>query len=283
MLFNQRIIWEDGSTLRDLSRELNDAASGTAVISLDATPTDYIYIGSDLPFNHRCFTIGVANAIASVIDEIEIWDGNAWTPAVDVIDQTEVGGKTWAQSGIISWVLDRNANWHQESTTEDMTGSGLTTLKIYDMFWIRMSVTAPITTTASLAYVGFRFAKDADLGGYYPDLVRSSVMDAHTSGKTNWDIQHAYAAEEIIRELRKARICWNPNQLFNWEQFNQAAIHKVAEIIFSGFGDAYEEQRKVAMEKYKREVNQGVFVVDRNESGRIEERERRPFTGLTRG
>lgn len=286
MLLNQRIILLNDGDLTDLSKDLNDAASASdATQEILAADDGYLYLGSDLPFNHRYFdmTVDGENSVApSAIETIEVWDGNEWVEAVDVIDQTVLDNATLGQSGIVSWTLDRNQSWVQEDSTEDMTDSGLEDLKIYGMYWVRIGFTVNLGSGLSINYIGHKFAKDSDLGAYYPDLIRASVMAAHTEDKTDWNLQHIIAAEEICRELRKARVIWNPNQLFNWEQFNLAGIHKCAEILFSSFGEAFEEQRKIALGKYKSEVNQGVFVVDRNENGRVEEVERRPYIGMVR-
>lgn len=281
MLYNQRIIHNDNGTLRELSRELNDLAAQTAVVNLAVTD-DFLYIGSDLPFNHRFFQISVVNAVAGVLS-VDIWDGEAWTAAVEVIDGTaNSSGVPFAQSGVLSWTLDRNSHWNKEATTENMTGSGLTTRKIYDLYWVRIKASASMTSTTALAYVGHRFADDALLGLSYPDLIRSEILTAFTAAKTNWQEQHVLAAEEIVNDLRQRKIVWNANQVLAWEQFQFAAAHKVAEIIYRSFDGQYEEQRAAAMKAYQRAITQGVFVVDRNENGRIEQRERRPAGRLTR-
>jgi hypothetical protein len=278
MLFNQRIIFDDNGVISDLSVNLNNLFAGTSTVNLALT-TDYLYIGSDLPFNHRYFEVSTANANTSAIS-VEIWDGNAWNAAVDVIDQTSSGGKTLAQSGYISWVTDRDNSWGQESTTEDI--AALATLKIYDLFWVRFKVSANLSANTALQYVGHRFANDDDLGGYYPDLVQSAVMDAFETGKTNWSEQHFLAAEEIIQDIRKARIAWNANQILGWEQFNLAAVHKVAANIMFAFGDDYKDNRAEALKQYKDALNLKVFAIDANEDGHKTESETRDHKGIFR-
>lgn len=276
MIANQRIIWSDDATLKDLSIALNDAYAETYVLPLVAAE-DYLYIGSDLPFNHRYFNVSVVNDVASVAS-VEIWNGTSWVSAVDVIDQTSVAGKTLARSGIISWTLDRNGFWGQESTTEDVTG--LTSLKIYDFYWVRLSFSADLKATTALRYVGHKFADDDDLRAQYPDLLSSSLLDAFETGKTTWVDQHIVAAEEIIRYIRKKKIAWNRNQILNWDQFNMAAVHKVAEIIMTAFGEDYSEQRKLAESKYKEAIDLSIYEVDRSEDGRRDELEKRAY-GMT--
>jgi hypothetical protein len=272
MLHGQRIIHGDNGTLRDLSAALNDIHETTSTLALVAAE-DFVYIGSKLPFNHRHFYVASPNAAASVAS-VAIWDGSAWTAAVDVVDQTAVAGATLAQSGVISWRTERNASWSAAESTEDMTDSGLTSLKIYDMYWVRLAFSGNLTGSTALQYVGHRFADDADLAAYYPDLVRSSMLTAFATGKTTWAEQHYVAAEEIIRALGRRNTIWTPDQLLAWEELTLAAVHKVAENIFFAFGKDYTEQRVEARNRYLEELGQSL-TVDEDEDGHEDEEETR--------
>jgi hypothetical protein len=281
MLTNQRIIFNDGGTLVDLSVALNSLYTGNGALPVVAAD-DALYIGSDLPFNHRWFQIatGGANAAAAAIAGVDVWNGNDWQAAVDVIDQTTATNATLAQSGYISWTRDRSGSWGQEATTEDIPA--LATLKIYDMYWVRIRFTANLTSSTALSYVGHRFANDADLAGRYPDLNQTAVKTAFAAGKTTWDDQHFLAAEEIIQDIRRKGIAWSPSQILDWQQFNLAAVHKVAQIIMTSFGDDYADNRAQATKDYDLAMNLKVFNVDTNEDGALDEDERRPEAGIYR-
>jgi hypothetical protein len=279
VLINNRLIWNDNGVLKDLSINLNNVFSGTEVIPFTAAQ-DKLYIGSDLPFNHRYILVDVANDAASVMSA-DIWDGTQWISAVDVIDQT-VGsaGKSLSQSGIMSWVVDRNHTWGKRDTTELMTGSGLESVKIYEMFWVRLTFSGNWNVLTALKYVGHKFSSDNDLGGYYPDLNRSNVMSAFKAGKTNWDEQHVLAAEEIIRDLRKKNVIWNGNQIFGWEEFTDASVHKVAEIAFTAFGKDYESRKESARNNYEEALLKVVdSAIDKDADGRLSPVEKVPSYG----
>lgn len=249
MLASNRVIWKDNATLKDLSVLLNNFASGTQVIPLVAAE-DKIYVGSDVPFNHRYFSVSVVNALASAIT-VDIWDGDEWVPAVDVVDYTQAtAGKVFSQSGIIRWATERNETWAVEATTENMTDSGLETLKIYNMYWARFTFSADLTAGFALKYVGHKFSTDEDLNGEYADLNRSTVLTAYKAGKTTWEEQHIIAAEKIFRHLRQNRKAWAKGQIFEWEPFTLASTHMVAKIIYNSFGEDYEGRRDDALESY---------------------------------
>ena len=279
MLTSQRVLHDDNGTFNDISQYVNNIFSETVAIPL-VSAEDKLYIGSELPFNHRYFDVSTANTQASTVSKVEQWDGNSWEEAVDVVDETSDGTNAFAQSGRISWTLERNKSWSKEDTTEDITD--MTSLKIYKFYWARITFTGSFDATTALNYVGFNFADDNDLAGLYPDLVLSSTIGAFKSGKTDWDEQHLLAAEEIIRYLMKNRRIWSGNQILNWEQFNMAAIHKVAEIILASFGKDFEDRRQLAMSKYLQAINMGVMELDMDEDGRKDEFERRPSLGLFR-
>jgi hypothetical protein len=271
MLINQRVIWSNNGSLVDMSIETNDLFSGTKVIDLTYNQ-DYIYIGSDLPFNHRYFQISVANAIASVAS-VDIWDGSTWNPAVDVLDQTAASGASMAQSGILSWTTDESKSWVQEKTTENI--AALSTLKIYDLHWVRLSWSASWTGTTAISYIGHKFADDNTLTALYPDLGRTAVKTAHTSGKTTWNDQSVLASEMIIAQLRKERILWSGSQIFSWEMFQIAQVHKTAHLVYSSFGEAKKEERDEAKKQYDEAMNQITFPnQDKNADGHLDTTER---------
>lgn len=282
MLSNNRVILNKSGTLTDLSVLMNNLFSGSHVV--DVAASDFIYLGSDLPFNHRYLSISTANDQACAVS-VDIWDGNSWQAAVDVVDQTDDGtGKTLSQSGIISFSVDKSKGWGFETSTEDMSSSGLQTLKIYNMYWVRLKFSATVKNTTALKYVGHKFANDIDLAGKYPDLIKTSVLTSFQSGKTSWEEQHILAAETIVRDLRKKQIgLFSASQILNWEVFNDAAVYKVAEMIFLAFGDDYADDRKLASQYYEDALDQVVFPIDKNQDGRLDPEEQRYSTRLIRG
>lgn len=269
MLLNNRVIWKDNATLRDLSISLSNPLSQTETMALVAAE-DAIYLGSDLPFNHRWFEVSSANAVACDIS-IELWNGQSWKSAVDVIDQTKLAGATLAQSGFISWVPDRDHTWDMEQTTADM--SDLSTLKIYDMFWVRLKFTADVTGTTALKYIGHKFSSDADLVAEYPSMASATLKGAYSTGKTTWTDQHFLAAEYIIQEMRAQRLVWSPNQILDWAQFKPASVHRTAAIIFTALGQDYVEELKSAMDQYKSALKIKAFNIDQNANARVDAKE----------
>ena len=278
MLYSNRIIYSNNTVLSDISLAVSDYKASSETLAIIAAE-DYLYIGGDLPFNHRYIDVTTANDLASVVS-VSIWDGVNWTAAVDVIDETSVAGVSFARSGIVRWTTDRNSSWGQEGTTENI--SGLTTVKVYDMYWVRLSFSADLKSTTAINYVGHRFSSDEDLGSRYPDLTLATTKAAFTVGKTDWDDQGFAAAEEIILRLRKENKFFSANQILNPEMFNQASIHKVAQIIYNAFGDDYKDNRDAAKKDFLESFDGISFDLDRDMDGKLDFNEKIKPTGWVR-
>lgn len=279
MLINNRIIWKDNLTLTDLSVKLNNYHSGSQVVDIIAAD-DAIYIGSDMPFNHRYFEFGVVNTSASVLS-VSIWDGTEWEAAVDVVDQTSVAGKTFAQNGIVSWVPDRNGSgWGREETTENIPD--VSTLKIYNLYWAKITFSADLLNTTAINFIGHKFSEDEDLAAIYPELNLSATKSQFLSGKTNWNEQHIHAAEAIIKRLREKKIIFSRNQILNWEIFTVPSIHQVASIIYRSFGDDYKDNFEQSNKDFHAAMNLHNFEIDRDLDGKLDPIEKIATAGFFR-
>lgn len=270
MLFDQRVLYSDNGTLTDISVDVNDFRAGSVTVPFVAGE-DYIYIGSFLPFNHRYVDIGTANTSAAGV-QIEIWDGKDFNTAVDVLDQTRVATVPLAQDGYIRWSRDRNKIWSRESDSLDVTGLGNT--YIYDFFWMRLSWSSSLFSSTTIKFIGHKFSKDSQLFSFYPDLNNTTLMGAFVSGKTDWEEQHFIAAEQIIRDLKRKNIIYSGDQLLDYESFLEPSVHKVAELIYAGLGQTYEDKRKAAESKYVLTLDFGYPNVDLDADGRLDTKER---------
>lgn len=275
---SSRTIWSDNSVLKDLSVPLGNFKSGTQVMPIVAAQ-DYLYIGSDFPFNHRYIDVSVVNSSASSIT-VHLWDGSNWIQAVDVIDQTSVAGVTLAQSGVISWVPSDDNTWSREDTNNDGDQiTGLTGVDIRDLYWARLTFSNDLLAGTALEFIGHKFSDDNDLEIHYPDLTRSAVKAQFKAGKTDWKLQHIQAAEDIIKDLKKRNIIKSANQILDWEEFRDASVHKVAQIAFNAFGKDFFENRDAAGVQFKIEMDKAIYRIDRNNNATIDQAERKYTEG----
>lgn len=273
MIMSSRIIWSNNGTLVDVSQSLGNFKASTQVIDIVALE-DYIYIGSDFPFNHRYIDITTANDQSSSIS-VDLWDGQYWKAANDIIDQSSVAGVTLAQSGVLSWTKSTRETWSRwDTNNEGEQITGLTDVNILNLYWARLTFSADLNALSELNFIGHKFSDDNDLEILYPDLTRTAVMAQFKAGKTNWKLQHIQAAEEIIKDLKKTSLIKSENQILDWELFRDASVHKVAQIAFNAFGKDFFDNRDSAAKLYKLELDKAIYNVDLNNNATLDVEER---------
>jgi len=279
-LNDQRVIFDDDGTLVDHSVVLGDYRSGSASFPYVAAD-DYLYIASFMPFNHKYLDIGTANDETSTL-AVHIWDGTTWAATTDILDGTSVSGDSLAQSGIIRWTTDRlSSGWLRELDSFEVTGLSGTSAskKIYNMYWVRFSWNNNLDVATTINYLGHKFSSDTELYGRYPDLNQAALKTAFLSGKTDWENEAYVAADTIIRDLRKKESLFSADQILDYELFNEASIHKTAEIIFHGLGASYKDLKEAARKEYLDAFELGYLNLDINANATLDVGERSIRTG----
>lgn len=267
MIQDQRVIYNG----TDISIAVNDFRAANAPFVYQTG--EYMYVGSILPFNNLFFELSHKNTHSATVS-IDIWWGNAWVSAVDILDETS--GMRF--DGRLNFNTNRLKGWDIEQTTDDV--AGLEAFEIYWRYWVRLSWSASFSNNTALAYVGQKFSDDSVLYSFYPDLAQDDMLTSFASGKTDWKEQHYMAAEHIIMDLKKRDIIKSKGQLLDWSLFQAAACHRIAEMVYTAFGAPYFDQMKTARDAYKEAMNMKFFSTDLNASGALEPVERRFSTNF---
>lgn len=261
MIQNQRVIYNT----TDISTKVNDYRAGTQ--SFHYVAGQYLYIGSVLPMNNIYFEMQSHNNVASTVS-VNIWWGNTWNSAVDIIDETN----GLQSSGRIQWSTDRLKGWDIEQDSKDVTG--LESFAIYWKYWIRLSWSNTFGNNPVIKYIGQKYSSDDVLYSFYPDLSNAAILEGFETGKTDWNEQHYFAAECIEKDLRKRNIIKSRNQILDWSMLQEASCHKVAETAYRAFGQPYAEQLLRASKDYSNSLNLSFFNVDQNANGNLDPEER---------
>ena len=261
----KRVIYDNNGTLNDFTYSLNDFYSDVQAFSFVAAE-DKFYIGSILPFNNIYIGMGAVVIAETSAMSLKIWDGSTWNSAVEINDGTAAGGATLAQSGVVRFVPDKDKSWSIDDTTEITELSAIT---IYDRYWVQLSMSADLTTSVELNWVGNIFSDDNALGAEFPDLVRSEVIATFEAGKTNWNEQHQVAATIIEKDLISKGKIQNSNQILTIEDLELASVQKVAGIIYNALGDDYTDQYIAAEKEYRIRISKSYVKVDQNNDGRL--------------
>jgi hypothetical protein len=266
-----RIFYKKNSGLKDISKQLANYI-GESVL-FDYKLNDYLYIASDIPFTGFFFDLSEFNDVtANTI--IEIYNGDEWVSAVDIQDETN-GLKN---NGYLRFSPDIDDDWGMVKSSKEIIE--LNTLNIYYKYWARISFDAELLATTELKYIGHMFCNDGELALEYPDLMLTSTLNNFENGKTTWQPQAIRATDIVIRDIVNIGVIESGSQIFDYRDYSDATIHKLAEIIFNSFGDAYRDQSQAARQEYQARLNRRLHKVDRNKNAIKEPFENNTDTGF---
>ena len=265
-----RILFSNNGTLHDWTKELNDYKSGSRVFDF-TSGQDALYIGSRLPFNHLYFKLKENNLVSAAMT-VEYWS-TTWQPVVELRDETN----GFTQSGFITFTPDKDEFWEIEDTDEGV--SGLTSKVIYDHYWLKITFNNTLTASTEISWVGQVFSDDYDLASEYPELCRPQTFMAFENGKISWEEQHVKAAEILAQDLIHKGVIYDKAQILNRDDYKNASVQKVAELIFNAFGDDYVDQRQRAREEYFLRLDKRVHKIDTNRDAVENISERKNTTG----
>lgn len=272
---NKRILFSDNGTITDWTMALNNF-NGSSKTMPYTTGQDYLYIGSKLPFNSLYIKLDSLNAVTTADMAVEYY-ANGWKSVVELTDETA----GFTNSGHITFVPNRDSVWEKKAYSNEVTG--LSSVTIYDQYWLRISFDASLTSTTSIKWIGVLFSDDNDLACEFPDLIKSDVLYSYRPGKTDWQEQHVRAAELIEGDLINKGIIDGSESILSRDWYRNASVQKTAEIIFSAFGDDYTDQRSRAREEYGLRLVKRLARVDKNENAAEDAFETKNVSGfLTR-
>lgn len=256
-----RVIHSDNGTLTDLTLAAQN--SDTLAIPLVAA-TDYLYIGQHYPFNNVFFDVNTANTNAAIWD-IEVWTGSAFTNVADILDETAQSGVPWSRSGVIQFSPSDNSTWKlADDTSEDLV-TGISTLTIYNMYWMRMTPSASLSAGTIINRLGYRFANTQQLNSIDPDL--SQYLTSWESGKTDWDEQIQLGSQYVIADMKSRGIILHPGQALRIDEISLPTAYRTLALIYSMLGPDFEFRRAHAVETYKELMSVQRFTIDKNSDG----------------
>lgn len=255
---------------RRVTRTILNTTETTALSSLNSAGLDFVlltsqffYIGFHGKFASRHFQMSVVNANASALT-LEYWNGSAWTAVDDLLDQTSLGGKAFAQSGFISW--ENKADW----TKKAQAGIDLD----IELYWVRLSVSGDLSALTKISSIQNIFSDDKLLQAYYPEIISNPAY--LPSGKTNFLEQHIAAKDLVVLRLKQRRMIDDEFQIIDVNMVAIASVHACAWIILSPIAtsDASKEIRDSAFKNLSDELSQLTLGVDANKDGTVSEVER---------
>lgn len=254
-----RVFYKDSLEIAEITNLVKRVDSESFPMSY--VKGDYIYLLSDLPFNHFYLSIGDVVNYVSANMKVEYYTLNKWIEVVNINDLTNGLEK----SGHVDFTPDRQESWYLGST-KDVNDSilDLETIRVYDVYAVRISFDADLAEGVNLNYLGHNFSDDIDLYSEFPIFNDMDFLTSFKSGKTSWEEQSIKAADIIIKDLKAKNVIMGAGQILDRSLFTNASIHKTAELIFSSFGNDYQTQKSEARKEYTARMNMKIFNVDKD-------------------
>lgn len=259
-----RVFFSDNGTLTDQSIPVSD---GTGFVPAVTAAEDYLYVGQYFPFNNFFFDSATGNVSGSVIS-VDTWNGSEWCSGVDIMDATSIGGATFAQAGVVQFEPDHDESWNRINDTSLETGSGLESIKLYDMYWIRIGFSADPSASMSINTLFYAFCSNSQLTAINPDI--NEFLDKWESGKTNWNEQIMLASEHVVADLKERGLAKTNGQILRFDDVALATAYKTLSLISIPFGKAYEDKRKEYEKAYHRIMNSQRFTFDITNDGKVQ-------------
>lgn len=232
--------------------------------------TDALYVGYHGKFASRYFQLSVYNSVSNVLS-VSYWNGSSWADVDDVVDQTSSGGKSFSQSGFVSW--SNKSDWVLSSL------SGVDS--DVQLYWVKFtwSVTMSTVTIKSVLNI---YADNQLLSAYYPELV--SDANYLPSGKTDFLDQHLAAKDLCVLRMKQRKVIADESQIIDANEVAIAAVHACAWMILNPIStsDVIKQFADRAKADFEHEISQLTIHVDENKDGIISSAERESTFGETK-
>jgi len=209
----------------DLSKKVKDF--GTAPVSVELAPAEYLYVGFYKMFNQFFVELGTKNTVANNMTA-EYFDGTTWQPLNTLLDESE----GFIKSGF--FFFEKPNNWAK------------TTIGGQENLYVRLLTDTTHSVGTKIQGLAILLSNDLDLEG-----VRANVVTKFNDGNS-WVLKHEQVRKDIIQLLRNKgnRVVKNSNpnnplvtegakfadltefDLLETDQLRQASLYKVLSGIY---------------------------------------------------
>lgn len=269
MLLNYiRLFTNISSTLTDKSLTNQD---DTQTVGLVLTNTDYVYVAQRYPFTNLFIHMDTVNANASVMT-VQYWDGVEWRNAVDLMDGTSLSGATLGKSGGLQWSIDPLYSWQMVTDTAlEPSPTELSTLKIYNSYWMRFKVSATLSAGTDSKEIGYAFTTSQRLKDF--DVEIDGYLASFATGKTDWIDEIKTGSKLVVQDLKRMGLVMGAGQVIELDDVYVPTSLRTLALIYSHLGPSYKDKIESVMKEYDKALNIRRFTFDENADGKLEARE----------
>ncbi len=265
-----RVFLSDNGSLTDYSIEAQDSTS----FAFPAVATeDYIYVGQYFPFNNLFIEMQTVNSNASVLS-CQYWDGKQWQNGLDVIDGTKASGACFGKNGVFQFSPNRRIKWVQieDTSVAQNTPSELQSLNIYDLYWMRLKVSADLSITTAIKKLTYAFTTNELMLGIDPEINQYLSAWGGVS-KTNWNEQIILASQHLVADFKARQLIMGVGNIVRFDDISLPVAYRALALVYSQLGTAFKEKYDDAMVQYNRLLSIKRFTLDRNDDAAVERNE----------
>lgn len=264
-MLTHRVILSDNGVLTDYSLQ------NVSIPSVLVASEDYFYIGQQYPFNSFYIQVGTANTNSSVMS-IEHWNGKSWASCVDVLDETATSGKTISTSGIVRFNTTKLNPWNIVQETNDDPMAALSSLYIYNNYWIRLKVSVTLSALTSITKIGYCLTNATLLSQLDADI--NEYLTSWATGKSNWLDQMFLASQHVVIELKQKNLINSHAQILQIDdEIKLLVAYRTLLLIYPNLGEKYGPKITQIEGEYKRLIDSIKPVIDLNNDGKINYKE----------
>lgn len=243
----------------------------TQTVSLVLGTSDYVYVAQRYPFTNLFVHMDTVNTNASVLSA-QYWDGVEWRDAVDMMDGTSAAGATLGKSGGIQFSIDPLYSWQMVTDTAlSPSPTELSTLKIYNSYWLRLKVSASLLAGTDSKEIGYSFTTSQRLKDF--DIEIDSYLSSFATGKTDWIDEIKVGSKLVVQDLKRMGLIMGPGQIIELDDVYVPTSLRTLALIYSNLGPSYKDKLEAIMKEYDKALNIRRFTFDTNSDGKLDARE----------
>lgn len=263
-----RVFYSNNGVLTDYSL----AAQDTDAIPFPIVAAeDYLYIAQYFPFNNFYLDLDVVNDQASVMT-VQYWYGKEWVNAVDLIDATKVNGVSLAKSGVVQFSPSRRYKWTEIVDTSLEQNSSLTSLEIYNNYWLRVKFSADLNALTAIESISYKFANDEMLVAIDSEI-NNYLLAWGGITKTNWNEQLLLASQYLIYDLKSKGLIIHPGNILRFDDVSMACAHRCLMIIYAQLGESFKDKYNYSLGMFNELMSIKRFNFDVDLDARLDKTE----------
>lgn len=237
-------------------------------LTFELLSTDSFYIGFHGKFASRFFQMKTANASSRTVS-LDYWNGTAWTPVQDLLDQTD----GFKHSGFIHW-----------QNVSDWALKSLSPVVDVPLYWVRLKVSGTLDVNTKLESVLSLLCDDDLVSEDYPELISDDRW--LPEGQTDFVPQYLSAKDMVVLRLKQRGLIQDESQIIDVNGVQKAAVHAFATTIYRPLAktDEMKALYDTARKAFENETDRLSMAVDKNKDGLVSNAERQTvgYTKLVR-